>query len=68
MTMSEAPVARSSFAMAITRSGSTSPSNGHVNDVAIHSWMRPPTSSVSATAAGMASRLASVDRPMFAWL
>jgi hypothetical protein len=67
-TMSSAPSARASRAMASTRSSGTGPSNGQVNDVAMQSWIRPPAARAVSTAAGMASRLASVLRPMLAWL
>ena len=66
--MSWAPTVLASFAMPTTRSGSTSPSNGQVNAVAMHSWMEPPTSWVIRTASGIAATLASVLRPMLAWL
>ena len=54
--------------MPITRSGSVRPSNGHVNAVAMHSWMDPPTSCAIRTASGIAATLSSVLRPMLALL
>ena len=52
----------------MTRSGSVSPSKGHVNAVAMHSWMAPPTSWLIRTASGIAATLSSVVRPMLALL
>ena len=67
-TISSAPVVRGSAAMPITRSGSVRPSNGHVNAVAMHSWIEPPTSCAIRTASGIAATLSSVLRPMLALL
>lgn len=67
-TMSTAPEVRGSAAIPHTRCGSTSPSNGHVNAVAMHSWISPPASWAMRIASGMAATLVSVSRPMLALL
>ena len=56
-TMSLVPSARGSLAMDSTRSSGTVPSKGQVNDVAMHSWICPPTARAYSTACGSAARL-----------
>ena len=68
MTMSVAPSVRSSWAMAMIRSGGTEPEKGQVNEVAMQSSICPPTDLAMSVASGIAASEASVERPMLASL